>query len=133
MPANTCRVPSSPTSSVSFSSLSAPSTCSASTIRATRKSIFAKSSMEIVRGAAASTALRVRAERLGLRVRSLSVFPFDLEQRVELLRFDAGHEVLVGFDACRAAACRHRSSISGPRVEEVARRCAASRGSTGLR
>src|SRR6476620_3127879 len=46
MPANTVRVPS-PVSRVSLSSLSAPSTFSARTMRATRRSILLKSSMVI--------------------------------------------------------------------------------------
>src|ERR1700712_1650305 len=48
MPENTLRVFSSPTSSVSCNSLSDPSTAVQSTIFAIRRSIFAKSSMEIV-------------------------------------------------------------------------------------
>src|SRR3989338_8578022 len=48
MPANTVRGCASPMSSVSFNSFSAPSTCSALTIFATRRSTLLKSSMEMV-------------------------------------------------------------------------------------
>ncbi len=54
MPANTVRWRPSPTSSVSRTSLSAPSTASAATMRAMRRSTLAKSSMAIVAGVPAS-------------------------------------------------------------------------------
>ena len=61
-------------SSVSFSSLSAPSTCSASTMRAMRRSTLAKSSIEIVRRRSSrwsprASALRPLRPRAGLRGR----------------------------------------------------------------
>src|SRR5580765_6002230 len=80
MPANTVRV-APPRSSVSLSSLSAPSTCSAFAIFATRRSSLLKSSIEIVPPAVSVTA----ASFLG-----------------------ALHEVLVVADGvtCRQQACR---------------------------
>ena len=61
MPAKTVRWRPSPMSSVSFRSLSAPSTCSALTILAMRRSIFEKSSIEIVVAVADSVANSVLA------------------------------------------------------------------------
>ena len=98
MPLKTVRVAASPTSSVSLSSLVEPSTFSQATIRAMRRSTFAKSSMPIV-GAIASPPGSGRTmpapSAAGVAARGR------LEQGVELLRVDALHQVLVGGDPRR--------------------------------
>src|SRR5258708_6531328 len=120
MPAKTLRVPSSPRSSVSFRSLSAPATSSAFTTFATRRSTRKNSSMEIKLPSTAAAFARIASDaaaggetlRAGLAAgaaagarsarrpttppRPSLVRP---EQRIELLRSETRHQVLVGVDS----------------------------------
>ena len=131
MPLKTLRVAASPTSSVSRSSLVEPSTFSASTIWAMRRSTLAKSSMPIV-GAIASPpgSGRTMPSPAGGRRRRRSG---RLEQGVELLRVDALHQVLVG-GRCAPAAVRASSQREVAIEQERSRATRrASAGSTGCR
>jgi len=110
MPANTVRC-SVPMSSVSFSNLSAPSTCSAFTILATRRSILAKSSMEMVAGRGFGDLRDRRHGGCGVK-RSLSGFPFRCRTVRRVAFLDAGHEMFVRPTRCPRSGYKLRQPIS---------------------
>ncbi len=89
MPEKTVRSRPSPASSVSFNSLSLPSTWDAETIRAMRKSSLRKVVDRDRVGDRSTTGQRLRRFGLGRR----------FEQGVDLLGFHACHQVPVGSDA----------------------------------
>ena len=98
-----------PTSRVSFSSFSAPSTCCASTMRATRRSSFAKSSMADRLPSACGWLGMLAVARHGDAASGgsgLQAFFVRVDQRVDLFGVDAGQEVLVLGDCVRAQQCR---------------------------
>src|SRR4029077_1086080 len=113
MPANTVRR-SEPRSSVSFRSLSAPATDSASTMRTTRSSTLLNSSIETVvaegvsatpaageppgRAAAGEAAPARRCPRRGRNGACRGARCVILEERIELPWIHARHQVLVGAD-----------------------------------
>src|ERR1700730_1150059 len=113
MPAKISRSPRSPRSTRNFKSLSAPATRSACSTLATRRSTRRKSSIEIMLPSTAAAAARVAASEAAgggdMRVAAAGgdgaggngAFLSRLEQRIELLRVDARHQVFVWVDSRR--------------------------------
>ena len=104
-------------------------------MRATRRSILAKSSIDMVAGVATGLAAAGAAVAGGgwrgavVTVRSFLV---GVEERFELFGFDAGHEVLVRRDRCRGGQVRGIGPLQWrPKPKEFLRHARVSCGQHG--
>ena len=128
MPAKTVRWRPSPTSSVNLISLSAPSTCSALTMRAMRRSIFAKSSIEIC---ATSFAAASGERACGEGRARLAALPAASSICFGSMR---GHQMCIRVDTMTSGSGRSMSAhdCGGNEQCPAAARAFASVGSTGV-